>query len=131
MNKITRTTLTLAASAVLLSAVSMAQAGGNANKDKAKDNKEHHSRLAKVAFWRHKDPNKNVKPAETQTSKPAHAKTAQLKPASAEVSTGKSDQKPAQHTGSTSKPAVKKAPAATKTEQQHKTQEPKTASLKQ
>src|SRR5437870_12616502 len=51
MSKAIRTTLSLVVSLVLFSALTMAQPGGNnANKDK---NKEHHSRFAKVEFWRH------------------------------------------------------------------------------
>src|SRR5437867_1687551 len=63
MSKAIRTILSLVVSLVLFSALTMAQTGGNnANKDK---NKEHHSRLAKVAFWRHhKDADKNAKHAQ-------------------------------------------------------------------
>jgi len=79
MSKAIRTTLSLVVSLVLFSALTMAQPGGNnANKDK---NKEHHSRFAKVAFWRHhwrhhKDADKNAKQAQaTQApSKQAQAK---------------------------------------------------------
>ena len=51
MSKSIRTALSLVVSLVLFSALMMAEAGGN-NADKGK-NKEHHSRFAKVAFWRH------------------------------------------------------------------------------
>src|SRR5439155_9805353 len=68
MSKAIRTILSLVVSLVLFSALTMAQTGGNnANKDK---NKEHHSRLAKIAFWRrhhwrhHKDADKNAKQAQ-------------------------------------------------------------------
>src|ERR1700758_4058807 len=92
MSKAIRTTLSLVVSLVLFSTLTMAQAGGNnTNKDK---NKEHHSRLAKVAFWRHKDAGKNAKQAQaTPTpSKPAQAKTAQVKSASTKQAAGKKDQ---------------------------------------
>ncbi len=51
MNRAIRTALSLVVSLVLFSTLTMAQPSGNkADKDQ---NKEHHSRLAKVAFWRH------------------------------------------------------------------------------
>ena len=94
MSKAIRTTPSLVVSLVLFSALTMAQPGGNnAKKDK---NKEHHSRFAKVAFWRHhwrhhKDADKNAKQAQaTQApSKPAHAKTAEIKPVSTKQAPGK------------------------------------------
>src|SRR2546422_10464221 len=132
MSKAIRTTLSLVVSLVLFSALTMAEAGGhNADKDK---NKEHHSRLAKVAFWRHhKHADKNAKQAQaTQVpSKQAPAKTAQIKPASTKQAAGKKDQKQEQHASNMSKPPAKKAPAANKTKPRQKAQDPKTASLKQ
>jgi Ni/Co efflux regulator RcnB len=72
MSKAVRTILSLVVSLVLFSAVALAQAGGhNAHKDKNK-NKEHHSRLAKVAFWRHHKHS-------DQSAKQAQAKQAQSK----------------------------------------------------
>jgi hypothetical protein len=131
MNKAIRTILSLVVSLVLCSAMAMAQAGGNnAEKDQ---NKEHHSRLAKAAFWRHhKDAEKNAKPTQsTQApSKQAQAKTARVKPASANPTAGKKDQKQEQHASNVSKPSTKKAPAANKTKPRQ-AQDPKTASLKQ
>jgi hypothetical protein len=91
MSKAVRTTLSLVVSLVLFSALTLAQTGGN-NADKDKNNKGHHSRLTKVAFWRHhKDTDKNAKPAQaTQApSKPAQAKTAQIKPVSTKQAAGK------------------------------------------
>ena len=137
MSKAIRTALRLVASILLFNVLTMAQAGGN-NADKDK-NKEHHSRLAKVAFWRHhNDVDKNAKPAQatkapaTQApSKQVQSKTAQIKPASAKQATGKKDQKQEQHASTMSKPAVKKAPAANKTKSQQKAQDPKKVSLKQ
>jgi hypothetical protein len=133
MSKAIRTTLSLVLSLTLFSALAMAQAGGNhADKDR---NKKHHSRLAKLAFWRHhKDANKSAKQTQaTQApSKPAQAKTAQIKPASAKQAAGKTDQKQDQHASNMSKPsAAKKAPAGNKTKPREKAQDPKTASLKQ
>jgi hypothetical protein len=132
MSKAIRTALSLVVSLVLFSAATMAQAGGN-NADKGK-NKEHHSRFAKVAFWRHhKDADKQVKQAQaTQSpSKQAQAKTAQIKPASNKRAAGKKDQKQEQHASNMSKPSAKKAPAANKTKPRQKAQDPKTVSLKQ
>jgi hypothetical protein len=132
MSKAIRTTLSLVVSLVLFSTLTMAQAGGN-NADKDK-NKEHHSRLAKVAFWRHhKDADKSAKQAQaTQApSKQAQAKTAQIKPSSAKQAAGKKDQKQEQHASHMSKTSAKKAPAANKTKPRQKAQDPKTASLKQ
>src|SRR5947209_1047393 len=134
MSKAIRTALSLVVSLVLFSALTMAQAGGNDDKGK---NKEHHSRLAKVAFWRHhKDADKKAKQAQaTQApSKQAQAKTAQIKPASTKQAAGKKDQKDQkqeQHASNMSKPSAKKAPAANKTKPRQKAQDPKTASLKQ
>jgi hypothetical protein len=133
MSKAIRTALSLVVSLVLFSALTMAKAGGN-NADKGKTNKEHHSRFAKVAFWRHhKDSDKNAKQAQaTQApSKQAQTKTAQIKPASTKQAAGKKDQKQAQHASNMSKPSAKKAPAANKTKPRQKAQDPKTVSLKQ
>ena len=130
MSKAIRTILSVVVSLVLLSALTMAQAGANADKDK--NEKEHHSRLAKAAFWRHhKESSKNTKPPQApQASKQAPAKTAQLKPASAKLSAGKNDQKPP-HASNMSNPSAKKAPATNKTKPQRKTEDRQTASLKQ
>ena len=131
MSKAIRTTLSLVVSLMLFSALTMAQSGGN-NADKDK-NKEHHSRLAKFAFWRHhKGADKNAKQAQaTQApSKQAQAKTAQIKPASTKQVAGKKDQKPEQHASNISKASAKKAPAANKTKPRQKAEDPKTASLK-
>ena len=134
MSKAIRTILSLVVSLVLLSALTMAQTGGN-NADKNKDkDKEHHSRFAKVAFWRHnKDADKNAKPGQAAPvpSKPVQAKTAQVKPASAKQVAGKNSPKAEQHASHMSKPSVKKAPAASKTKAKQKAQDPKAASLKQ
>jgi hypothetical protein len=106
MHNAFRTVLSLVFSIVLFSALAIAHDGGNsAEKDK---NKEHYSRLSKVAFWRH---HKNAKqePIKQAHSREPQAKTARLKPASA-----------------------KQKPLATKnTKAQQKTQDPKAASLKQ
>ena len=131
MSKAIRTILNLVVSLGLFGAMTMAQAGGNnAEKDK---NNEHHSRLAKVAFWRHhKDADKNAKPAQATPapSKQAQAKTAQVKPVSAKQTAGKKDQKQEQHASNVSKPSTKKAPAVNKAKTRQ-AQDPKTASVKQ
>lgn len=120
MSKAIRTTLSLVVCLVLTSAMTMAQAGAN-NTEKDK-NKEHHSRLAKVAFWRHhKDADKNAKPA---TATPAPSKHAQAKTAP-----GKKDQKQEQHVSNTSNPSTKKVSAAN-TAKSGQAQDPKAASLK-
>lgn len=118
MSKAVRSILSLVVSLVLFSTLTIAQTGGNADKDK--NSQEHHSRFAKAAFWRHhKDADKNAKQAQVpQASKPAPAKTAQLKPVSAKLSAGKKDQKPEEHASNTSKPSAKKAPAASKAKPQ-------------
>lgn len=132
MVKVVRTTLSLVVSLVLFSVVALAQAGGN-NADKDK-NKEHHSRLAKLAFWRHhKNNDKKAKQAQARPahSKQAHANALQIKPSPAKQAAGKKDQKEEQHASKMSKVHAKKASAATKTTPQEKAQDRTTASLKQ
>ena len=132
MSKTTRTTVSLAVSLALFSALALAETGGNANKDK--NTQEHHSHLAKAAFWRHhKDLHKSAKPAQRpQASSPkTQAKAAQVKPVSAKVTTGKNDQKPAQHASNVTKPSPQKAPVASKTKPSQKARTPQTVSLKQ
>src|SRR5207247_10460735 len=93
MSKAIRTALSLVGSLVLFSALTMAQAGGNADKGK---NKEHHRSIEKVAFWRHhKDADKKPKQAQdTQAhSKQDQAKTAQMKPTSTKQAAEKKKQK--------------------------------------
>jgi hypothetical protein len=125
MSKAMSTTLSLVVSIVLLSALTLAKtSGNNADKDQ---NKQHHSRLSKIAFWRHhKDTNKNVK-AQAQ-SKHAQAKTAKVKPVAAKQATNKKEQKPEQHVAKAKKAFGNKTPATNKTKQGEKTQDPKAAS---
>jgi hypothetical protein len=131
MREAIRITLSLVASLALFSTLAMAQpSGNNDGKDK---NKEHHSRISKLAFWRHHkgaDKNTNQAQATHAPSKQAQAKTAQIKPAT--LAAGKKDQKQKQeqHASNMSKPYVKKAPAANKTKPRQKAEDPKTASLK-
>ena len=88
MSKAVRTTLSLLVSLVLFSALTMAQAGGN-NADKDK-NKGHHSRLTKIAFWRHhKDTDKNAKQAQATQAPSKPATTAEIKPVSTKQAPGK------------------------------------------
>jgi len=132
MREAIRITLSLVVSLVLFTTLTMAQAGGN-NADKNK-NKEHHSRISKLAFWRHHkgaDKSANQAQATRAPSKQAQAKTAQIKPASTKQAAGKKDQKREQDASNMSKPYVKKAPAANKSKAQQKAEDPKTASLKQ
>ena len=134
MSKAIRTVLSLAVGLLLFSAMMTAQDGGkNTEKDK---NKPQHSRLGKVAFWRHhQDVDKNAKPAKaTQApSQQAHAqaKTAQAKPVPAKQIAGNKDQKQEQHASNVSKPSIKKAPAANKTKPPQAQDDPKAALLKQ
>src|SRR5579884_3250014 len=107
MRKAVRIFLSCAACVALLCAMAQASTKDK-NKDKSKT-AEHHSRISKVAFWRHhKDSdNKKISAKATgskvaQTSKPpaskqGQAKTAQLKPVSAKAGVAKKDQKPAVH----------------------------------
>ena len=129
MSKATRTILSVVVGLMLFSALTMAQTGAkNSDKDK---NKEHHSRFAKVAFWRHhKDADKNAKPAHaTQApSTQPQAKTAQLKPASAKPAAGKNSQSQ-QHASQMSKPSGKKLSGANKAKAQPKAHDPKADSL--
>jgi len=125
MNQAFRTTQRLVVSALLLTAVAIAQAGAN-NTDNA-ESTEHHSKLSKVAFWRHhNDANKNAKQdaAKPATSEHAQPKAAQVKPAAAKQSqssktqvkpvsakqpVSKTDQK--QNTTKTAAPSAKKTTA--------------------
>lgn len=130
MSKGIRTIVTLAVSLLLFSALVIAEpAKNNASKDK---NKEHHSRLSKVAFWRHgKDADKKAKPAQTSSharseqvkSVPSKGpKTAQAKAVSPKQS-GKKDKKDAKqapHAANVSKVSGKKTQVASKTNSSQK-----------
>ena len=131
MTKAVRTIVRLAVSLALFSGLALAQASGN--QGKTDKNKEHHSRLAKVAFWRHhKHSDKDAKQAQVKQaqSKQVHAKPAQIKSVPAEQSARKNDQKQEQH-ASNSKASAKKAPAVNKVKTRQKAQDPKTLSLQQ
>jgi outer membrane biosynthesis protein TonB len=126
MSKTIRTTVSIVVSLLLLSAMTMAQAAAkNSEKGQDKDKTQQHSRLSKVAFWRHhSDADKNAKKAQAAPASPkqANAKTAQLKPVAAKqvASTqvvAKKDQKPEQHSSKVTKPSTKKAPVANKIKQ--------------
>jgi hypothetical protein len=136
MRKAIRTILSLALGLLLFSALTMAQAGGKTTEKDKNQNKQQHSRLGKVAFWRHhQDADKNTKSTKaTQApSKQAHAqaKTAQAKPVPAKQIAGNKDQKQEQHASNVSKPSTKKAPAANKTKPPQAQDDPKAALLKQ
>ena len=130
MTKVTRATLCLLASLALFSTLTVAQPGGNnAQKD---TNSEHHSRLGKVAFWRHhKDNDKNTKQAAATKapSKQAQAKPAQVTPVSAKQTAG--NKEPKQHASNKSTAAAKKTPVAHTTKPSQKSQGANTDSPKQ
>src|SRR5579864_904930 len=121
MSKTIRTTVSIVVSLLLLSAMTMAQAAAkNSEKSKDKDKNQQHSRLSKVAFWRHhSDADKNAKKAQAAPTSPkqANAKTAQVKPVAAKQVVAKKDQKPEQHSSKVTKPSTKKAPVANKMKQ--------------
>jgi hypothetical protein len=126
--------MSLVVSLLLFSALTMAHTGGNnVHKDKDKNKSgERHSRLAKVAFWRHhKDKNaKQAQPTQV-SSKQVPTKTAQIKSAPPKQAAGTKDLKQEQYASNISKPSTKKASVANKTKPRQKAQDPKTASLKQ
>jgi ribonuclease D len=140
MSRTTRMMLSLAASLVLLSTMTMAQAAAKSSPNDTSKDKQQHSRLSKAAFWRHhKDASKNAKPAKVMQASSKQVKTAQVKPASAKQVSGKpvtekKDQKPQQHASNASKPATrtstKTAPVAKKMKTQPE-QGPDKAPLKQ
>lgn len=121
-----RTTQRVVVCALLSGAVAMAQSAVNktdstANKTDSTKIAEHHSKMSKLAFWRHhSDTNTKAKQAAQPTTS-KQTKTAQLKPASADQSQiGKaqvrtiSAKQPAHNTASTKPPAKKttaKAPS--------------------
>jgi hypothetical protein len=119
MRKALRTTLSLVASLVLLSGLTMAAPAAKSS-DKHKNNKQHHNPFAKLAFWRHhKNAGKNAK---TQAaSKHAQAKTAQTKAASAKQVGDKKNQKQAEH--ASHKASGKKPAPASKTKAQQSAQD--------
>ncbi len=110
MPKIVRTTLSLVVSLGLFTALAVAQAdANNAQKDK---NKEHHSRLAKVEFWRHhRGSHKKQGNAKQAPSSQAQSTAAETKPALAKQAAGKKDQKREQHASKVSKVRTRKASA--------------------
>jgi hypothetical protein len=115
MNQLRRTTQWLVAGMVLAGAVTIAQAETNKSD---KTSVEHHSKMSKVAFWRHhNDASKNAKQnAKAAQSKPAQPKQAQVKPTSAKPSQGnKAQVKPVsakQPSGSTAKKNTAKVSSA-------------------
>jgi hypothetical protein len=132
MRKAIRITLSLVASLALFSTLTMAQPSGN--NDGRDKNKEHHSRISKLAFWRHHkgtDKNANQAQATQAPSKQGQAKTAQTKPASSKQVVSKTDSKPEQHASKMSTVSAKKASTAKKTKPRPKAEDHKTASLKQ
>ena len=125
MNKTVRTTLSLFLGMALLSAVALAGVNGTAAKKDNKDQKEHHSRLAKAAFWRHHHNEKNSAKPQAHQSQPKKAsvdapkstpkavKEANSKHVqkNAEQASSKHVQKNATHVSKLSPSSAKKAPA--------------------
>jgi hypothetical protein len=110
---------------VLFSVMALAQAA-----KKSTTKPEHHSRLSKVAFWRHhKDSTNNVKPTPAAQSQAKQVKTkpAQVKGVSAKQSATTKNQMPEQHAAKKKTAPAKKA-ALTKTKNQQKAQNSSTAS---
>jgi hypothetical protein len=134
MSKAIRTGSCFLVSLVLLSAIAQASANKNENPKKTAQ----HSKISKVAFWRHhKDGDKNPKHATAAASKHDESNKPQLKPVSAKQVTANKDQKQ-QHASGPSKVTSSKAvtPKTTKpqskpTKPQSKTKAQQTASLKQ
>lgn len=123
MSKPIRTALGVVVGLMLFSSLAIAQAGSN-NVDNNKS-PEHHSRLAKAAFWRHhrdSDKDKNAKQVPSaQTPAKQAVQKPQIKPASAKQATASKDQKQSQHAGNVKMPAAKKAPVTSKTPAASKT----------
>lgn len=132
----TRTTVSVVVGLLLLSAMTMAQAAAKNSEKDTNQSKQQHSRLSKVAFWRHhpaSDKNAKKALATPASSKQAKAKTAQVKPVAAKEVAAKKDPKPQQHARKVTKTASKKAPAANKPKQaqpQDPKQDPKAGLLK-
>jgi hypothetical protein len=122
MSKAVRTILSLVVSMVLFNAVAMAHAGGDHIDKHKKENKEHHSRISKLAFWHHhKNNDKSVKTVRANHSQQKQAQVkAQAKPAPPTMAASKKDPKHEQH--AKSKAPAKKTSAGTKTKPQEKAQ---------
>ncbi|HET7750364.1 MAG TPA: hypothetical protein VFK81_13345 [Terriglobales bacterium] len=108
-------------SLALLSAVALAEAGKTGDKGK-NDGKQHHSRLAKAAFWRHhgkKD--KSPKQAEATKQQAKQAKPAPVKPVAAKQASHKSSQKAKQQASKVSakKPSSQKVASSKTAPKQH------------
>jgi hypothetical protein len=111
MNRGLRTTGRIVVTALLLSAVAVAQSGSGKT---AKTSKDHPSKMSKVAFWRHHDKDKNAKPhAKPAQTKPAQAKQAQVKSTTAKQSqTSKTQVRPVSAKQTASKTTTAKAHSA-------------------
>ena len=115
MSKAVRTILSLVVSMVLFNAVAMAHAGGEHIDKHKKENKEHHSRLSKLAFWRHpKHTDTSLRTAQANHAAPKSigVKTAQTTPTPHTSAAGKNSQKQAVH--ARGRAPAKTRPAATK-----------------
>jgi hypothetical protein len=108
MSKAVRTTLGLVVSLALLSAMALAEPGKTSDKSN-NGGKQHHSRFAKAAFWRHHGKNdKSSKNPEVNKQQAKKAQSAHVKPVAANQASHKSSQKEKQQA---SKVAGKKAPS--------------------
>ncbi len=121
-----RTVLTIALSLVMFSAI--AQAGTKTSDKKDRDKNKEHSRISKVAFWRHHKNANKAKPAHASQASSNHgpSKPAQVKPVSKQGNSNK-QLKPAQHT-TQSKASVNKVPTVSKKKAQPKAEDTKKAS---
>jgi hypothetical protein len=107
MCKAVKTALSLVVGMVLAGTLAQAQAGGNSAQKTKTQNKEHHSRLKKVEFWRHhRDSAKNAKQPKQAKAKPAQVRAVPVKQT---VST--KDQK--RHASNVAKASAKKTPVHT------------------
>jgi hypothetical protein len=89
-------------SALLLSAVAVAQSGASKHD---KTSKDHPSKMSKMEFWRHHDKDKNAKQHAAKAAKP---KQAQVKPAAAKQSqTSKTQVRPVSAKQTASKTTAK------------------------
>ena len=106
MGKLVKTAFGVGISLVLASTLALAAGNGQSAKKDANGSKEHHSRFAKAAFWRHHK-NQDSKQAK---SKPARTEVAQVKSRPG-AAASKSNRSTRQHASSVQKPVVKNARA--------------------
>jgi hypothetical protein len=111
MRKAIRTILSVAISAVLFGALTLAQSSGisNQNSDQIKD-QQHHSKLSKAAFWRHhQNSDKSAQHTKGSQKSQTPAKTGQLRPASAKTATESNEHKPQGQASKTTRPSTNRS----------------------